>query len=152
MNTRWTRAVTALALGGGLALAAPALPAVGDHSPPTFAPHDIEVGDEATVIAKGAGVIVPVEVTCEAGRTGFVHVEITQARGRHVANGFGFTEVDCEGTTQTVNVVVTADGGAFKRGPALVRAHLGVCAEEDFFSPCDSDMDVEEITATVARP
>ena len=151
MNSRWIRAVTALALGGGLALAAPALPAVGEHSAPTFAPHDIEVGDEATVIAKGAGVIVPVEVTCEAGATGFVSVQLTQARGRHVANGSGFTEVDCEGTTQTVDVVVTAQGGAFKRGPALAEAHLAVCPE-DYFSPCQTDMDVEEISLSGARP
>ena len=151
MNSRWTRAVAALALGGGLALASPALPAVGDHSPPTFAPHDIELGDEATVIAKGAGVIVPVEVTCEAGATGFVNVQITQARGRHVANGSGFTEVACEGTTQTVEVLVTAQSGAFKRGAALAEAHLAVCPE-DFFSPCQTDMDVEEISLSGTHP
>lgn len=151
MNSRWLRAVVALALGGGLALAGPTLPAVGDHSPPTFAPHDIEVGDEATLIAKGAGVTVPVEVTCEAGATGFVDVQISQARGRHVANGFGFTEVACEGTTQTVEVLVTAHGGAFKRGTALAEARLAVCSH-DFSAPCQTDVDVEEINVTGSRP
>ena len=150
MNSRWLRAVTALALGGGLALAGPALPAVGTHSHPSVA-ADIEVGDEATVIAKGAGVIVPVDVTCEAGATGFVNVEITQSRGRHVANGFGFTEVACEGTTQTVEVLVTAQDGAFKRGSALVEAYLAVCPQ-DFFSPCQTDRDVEEISLSGAHP
>ena len=43
MNSRWLRAVAAIGLGGGIALAGPALPAVGTHSHPSVA-TDIEVG------------------------------------------------------------------------------------------------------------
>lgn len=143
MNSRWLRAVAALALGGGLALAGPALPAVGFHSHPSVA-ADIEVGDEATLVAKGAAVLIRVEVTCEPGGTGYVSVEVSQARGRHVANGYGFTEIACEGTTQVVQMMVQAHSGAFKTGPAVVRAELYACGFQ-----CEQDVDVEEVS--VAR-
>jgi hypothetical protein len=139
MNHRWTRVVAAIGLGGGLALAAPALPAVGDHSPPRIL--QIEVGDEGRVVAKGAAVIVPVELACEAGEHGFLDVRLTQARGRHVATGSTFENVDCTGTTQVVEVLVSANDGAFKNGVALAEARLFVCGD---FS-CEVVEDTEEI-------
>jgi hypothetical protein len=99
------------------------------------------VGDEGRVVAKGAAVIVPVEVACEAGEHGFFDVRLTQARGRHVATGFGFEEVDCTGTTQVVEVLVSANDGAFKKGVAVAEASLFVCGE---FS-CDMVEDTEVI-------
>lgn len=139
MNHKWSRVIAAIGLGGGLALAAPALPAVGSHSPPRIL--QIELGDEGKVVAKGAGAIVPVEVACEPGEHGFVEVQLTQARGRHATTGFGFENVDCTGTTQVVEVLVSASDGAFKKGVALAEARLFVC---DDFS-CDVVEDVEEI-------
>jgi predicted aspartyl protease len=139
MNKSWTRVVAAIGLGGGLALAAPALPAVGDHSPSRIL--HVEVGDEGRVVAKGAAVVVPVEVACEAGEHAFLDVHLTQARGRHVATGFRFENVDCTGTTQVVEVLVSANEGAFKKGVALARASLFVC---DGFG-CDEVEDTEEI-------
>ncbi len=148
MNSRWLRAVAAIALGGGLALAGPALPAVASHSPSAVA-ADIEVGDEATLIAKGAGIIVPVEVTCAPDGRGFVSVQVSQVRGRDVNTGFGFTEVACEGTTQVVEVFVPAQGGAFKNGTALVRAELFACGQD--FQFCEQDEDIEEVSVSRSR-
>ncbi len=141
MKHRWSRVIVAIGLGGGLALAAPALPAVGEHSPPSVL--HIEVGDEGTILAKGAGVLVPVEVTCPAGEQAFVEVQLTQARGRHVANGFGFEEVACTGGPQVVEVLITPFGGAFKKGAALAQARAVVC--DDSFFNCEVEEDVEEI-------
>ena len=88
--------------------------------------------------------VVPVEVTCEPGASGQVNVQVSQARGRHVADGFGFANIACEGPSQIIDVVVHAHGGAFKQGVALVEANVYVCP--DYYSPCESDMDVEEIS------
>jgi hypothetical protein len=143
MKYRWFRVIAAIGLGGGLALAAPALPAVGEHSPPSVL--HIEVGDEGTIVAKGAGVFVPVEVTCPAGDQAFVNVELTQARGRRVTNGFAREEVTCTGDPQVVEVLLTPFDGAFKKGGALARASVAVCERDGFFSRCAVDEDVEEI-------
>ena len=65
INRQLLRPLAAVALGAELAFAAPALPAVGQLSPPTIV--SIDVGEEATLVAKGAAVLVPVEVVCPAG-------------------------------------------------------------------------------------
>lgn len=53
--------------------------------------------------------------------------------------------------TQLVDVVVTAQSGAFKKGSALVDARLFACPG-DFSSPCETDTDVEEISLSRSRP
>jgi hypothetical protein len=138
------RLVAAVALGAAASLALPALPAVGTHSP--LVPHDIEIAEPMTLVAKGAGVIVPVEVTCPSGSTGFVSVRVTQRRGNRVSTGFGGTTVECTGATQTVEVLVTADQGAFKKGTALAEARLTACPA--FPGGCVEDTDFEEISIT----
>jgi hypothetical protein len=95
-------------------------------------------------VAKGAAVVVPVEVACEAGEHGFLNIQLTQARGRHAATGFGFENVDCAGTTQVVEIVVSANNGAFKKGVAFADASLVVCGD---FS-CVEVEDAEEIRLT----
>ncbi|MCA1690705.1 MAG: hypothetical protein ABR540_13785 [Acidimicrobiales bacterium] len=135
------RLVAALSLGAAATLAVPALPAVGSHSPPTFA-HDVEILGPGTLVSRGAGVSVPVEVTCgEGGEVAFVDVRLTQRRGNRVSTGFGSTQVTCTGSPQTVDVLVTAQNGSFKKGPALAEAHLVACNP----TTCQSDTDIEEI-------
>ena len=134
------RMLAAIAVGGGLAFAIPALPAVGQVSPPTVV--SVEVGDEATLVARGAAVLVPVEVNCPAGATGFVSVQVTQRAGSRIASGFGGSDFVCTGTTQTIDVLVHAQGQAFKKGPAVADASLSVCT--DFFF-CQSVRDTETI-------
>jgi hypothetical protein len=138
------RLVAAVALGAAATLALPALPAVGTHS--ALVPHDIEIAGPVTLVAKGAGVIVPVEVTCPSGSTGFVDVRVTERRGNRVSSGFGGTTVACTGSEQTVEVLVTANQGAFKKGTALVQANLTACPP--FPGECVGDTDVEEISIT----
>ena len=83
------RLLAAVVVGGGVAFAVPVLPAVGQISPPAVV--SVEVGDEATLVARGAAVLVPVEVTCPAGGTGFLSVRVTQRAGSRIASGSGST-------------------------------------------------------------
>lgn len=141
MNTRRLLPLAAIGIGGGLAILGPALPAVGFHSPPEVI--SVEVGDEATLVARGAAVSVPVEITCPAGATGFLSVNVTQRAGSRIASGTGGSnDFVCTGATQTVDVLVTAQGQAFKRGGAVAQAYLSVC--QDFFF-CTSVSDSENI-------
>jgi hypothetical protein len=143
----WIRPLLAVGLGGALALAVPALPAVGVHSPPGV-PHYIEIG-EADLLAKGAAVALTVEIVCPAGSTAFVPVDVSQARGRHVARGFDFTTVACTGSLQEVELVVPAQTGAFKKGTALVEAFISACQGGPFPEPpsfCVSGQDTEQVT------
>lgn len=134
------RLLAAIAVGGGLAFAIPALPAVGQVSPPSVL--SVEVGDEATLVARGAAVLVPVEIRCPAGSTGFLSVRVTQRAGSRIASGSGgTTDFVCTGATQTVDVLVHAQGQAFKKGPAVAEASLSVCG--GFF--CEFVTDTENI-------
>ena len=134
------RLLAAIGVGGGLAFAIPALPAVGQVSPPAVI--SVEVQDEATLVARGAAVLVPVEVICPAGSRGFLSVRVTQRAGSRIASGSSSTsDFVCTGATQVVEVLVHAQGQAFKRGPAVAEASLFVCF--DFF--CQSVSDTENI-------
>ncbi len=125
------RVLGAFAVGGAVAFAVPALPAVGQLSPPAVV--SVEVGDEATLVARGAAVSVPIEVLCPAGATGFLNVQVTQRAGSRIASGYGGTsDFVCTGATQTVDLQVPAQGQAFKKGGAVAEASLSVCP--DFFS------------------
>ena len=117
------RLLAAISVGAGLAPAIPVLPAVGEHSPPAVV--SVEVGDQATLVARGAAVLVPVEVTCPAGTGGHISVRVTQRAGSRIASGSGGTSnFVCTGATQVVDVLVTAQGQAFKKGPAIAEASL----------------------------
>ena len=144
-RSQWTRVVAALAIGGAAALTVPLSPAVADHSPAGFH-HDVEIAGPATLVSKGAAVTVEVEYRCgpDAAFAG-LDVRVTQARGNHLAQGFGSTSpLWCDGLWHSADVTVTAGGTAFKNGDALVEAHLFVCG--NFPSPCATDEDIEEVT------
>lgn len=135
------RLLAAIGVGGGLAFAVPALPAVGQVSPPSIV--SVEVADTAQLVARGAAVLVPVEIRCPAGETGSIAVRVTQRAGSRIANGFGSTnDFVCTGATQTVDVLVTAQDMAFKKGGAVAEAFLSVCT--DFFF-CQQVSDTENI-------
>jgi len=135
------RVFGAFAVGGALAFAVPALPAVGQLSPPSVV--SVEVGDEAALVARGAAVSVPIELRCPAGSTGFLNVQLTQRAGSRIASGFGGTsDFVCTGATQTVDVLVTAQGQAFKKGGAVAQASLSVCPD---FTSCVFVSDTENI-------
>jgi hypothetical protein len=117
------------------------------------ATHVVEMGDTATLLTKGAGLLVPVEVTCDPNQlppfpfppfpspSSSVSVQVTQRSGNRIAQGFGSAPVMCTGTPQTVNVQLTAEQAPFKHGTALATATVFVCDS----TGCHSASDTEEI-------
>src|SRR5918995_162077 len=138
---RWVRIAIAITLGAALAATLPALPAVSQQSPP---PPVVEIGDTATLAARGAGLFVTVTVTCPADSDfADLFVSVSQRRGSRVANGSGFvSNIDCTGEPQEVIVPVQAFGATFRAGVAFATAELFVCGPFG----CMSATDAEEIT------
>jgi hypothetical protein len=114
----------ALAGGSGIALALPAGAVVSQASPPVAA---VQVQSPGVLQARGAAVTVPVLVVCSPGRTGFLSLSLTQRVGSDIASGSDFDEVSCTGSLQIVNMTITADGKAFRKGTASAQAELTVC-------------------------
>ena len=136
-------AVVAIILGSVLALFATTGPAVAFFSGGLFL--DVQVESPAHLVARGAAVDVPLEVTCNARPgTAEVSVTVTQKAGSSVAQGFGFTHVGCTGSGQQITVRVTASGGkTFKQGTAVASAEIFGCNAD--FSTCGSETDSEVI-------
>jgi uncharacterized protein (DUF58 family) len=127
--------VAALLAALALALLAPAGPAVAFSSGGLFL--DVQVEEPARLVARGAAVDVPLEVTCNASGSVQVFVTVTQRVGKGVAAGSGFASFGCTGGGQDVTVRVTASptGKTFSRGQAVVEAEVfgcrpGVCGSE----------------------
>ena len=143
LRTKVAAAVVAIAAGGVLALFVSGAPAVAFFSGGLFL--DIQVESPASLVARGAAVDVPLEVTCNAPRAD-VNVTVTQKSGSGVAQGFGFTSVGCTGSGQRITVRVRAGsfGKTFKTGTAVADAEISGCSQN--FSVCGSETDSEVIT------
>ena len=143
LRTRVAAAVVALLLGGLLALFATSGPAVAFFSGGLFL--DVQVQSPARLVARGAAVDVPLEITCNARPgTASVQVSVSQKAGSGVAQGFGSTSVGCTGSGQQVTVRVQASGGkTFKQGTAVASADLFGCTAN--FSTCGNETDSETI-------
>ena len=143
LRTRAAAAVVALLLGGLLALFATSGPAVAFFSGGLFL--DVQVQSPARLVARGAAVDVPLEVTCNARPgTASVQVSVSQKAGSGVAQGFGSTSVGCTGSGQQVTVRVQASGGkTFKQGTAVASAEIFGCTAN--FSTCGNETDSEVI-------
>ena len=131
--------VTALLLAGTVALLASSGPAVAFSSGGLFL--DVQVEEPARLVARGAAVDVPLEVTCNATDPVEVFVTVTQRVGRGVAAGSGFASFGCTGGGQDVVVRVTANpsGKAFVRGNAVVQAQTFGCGRRGCGSETDSE-------------
>jgi hypothetical protein len=118
------RAVLAAVLAG----AAVAVPAQGAHAQEILA---FEVGGTGTLVAGGAGVSVPVTLTCTATTTDYIAFtfvpQLIQRRGKTIVGGssFNVTAV-CDGTPHNYDVLVTAFTVPFKPGDAIVQASAAV--------------------------
>lgn len=127
--TRWVRTAgvaTALVAGGGFALAGPATPALAFFSGGLFL--DVVPQSPATLVAGGAAVDTPVEVTCNAIGNVYLHVNVTEKVGKKIASGDKYTEVTCTGAHQRFLIRVTASSStAFAKGKALVSADVFGC-------------------------
>jgi hypothetical protein len=124
-------AVLAVASGGAMAaLLGPAGPAVGQSSQPIQA--QVQASSPATLVARGAGADVTVTASCSGAtvEVGQVSVSITERD----ATASGFTTVDCTGTNQTVQVVVTPlVGKVLKKGTAIASAFINACTADGNF-------------------
>ncbi len=112
-----------------------------------FAESTLTLDRTATLAGRGAGVNVSVEVSCDPAGQGFksVFVQVTQAVGDAIASGGGnVDQFDCDGTEQTLDVLVTADPNSrpFRKGVAVAKATLSVCAGQE---PCQNATDQGEI-------
>lgn len=127
-------ALAGLAIAGGgvvAALLGPARPAVGQSSQPIQ--EEIQVNSPATLVARGAGAYVPVTANCSGPLVVSGNVSVTLSE--RAASAVGSAKVDCTGTNQTVQVLVTTQvGKALKKGTAIATATLNVCTTD--FSFC----------------
>ena len=140
LRTKIAAAVIAIALGGLLALFASSGPAVAFFSGGLFL--DVQVESPASLVARGAAVDVPLEVTCNArpGTTD-LFVSVSQKAGSGVAQGFGSTSVGCTGSGQQITVRVQASGGkTFKQGTAVANAEVFGCNNVTCGSETDSQV------------
>jgi hypothetical protein len=132
--------VVAILLGGLLALFSTAGPAVGFFSAGLFL--DVQVESPARLLARGAAIEVPLEVTCSGTGTVDLFVSVSQRSGSGVAEGGAFESVPCSGSGEQVTVTVQATGGkVFKKGTAVVTAEIFGCNE----AVCGSETDTEVI-------
>jgi hypothetical protein len=139
LRTRAAAAVVALLLGGLIALFVTSGPAVAFFSGGLFL--DVQVESPARLVARGAAVDVPLEVTCNATGTVEVDVRVTQRSGSGVAEGFGSTQVGCTGSGQQVTVRVLASAGkTFKQGTAVATAEVFGCRPNICGSETDSEV------------
>jgi hypothetical protein len=128
LRTRAAVALTvALLAAGSFTLFAPAGPAVAFSSGGLFL--DVQVEEPAHLVARGAAVDVPLEITCNASGTVDVFVTVTQRVSKGVASGSAFRTFACSGSGQDVIVRVTASpfGKAFIRGTAVIEAEIFGC-------------------------
>jgi hypothetical protein len=140
LRTRIAAAVVAIVLGGLLALFATSGPAVAFFSGGLFL--DVQVQSPARLVARGAAVDVPLEVTCSGTSSADVYVNVSQKAGSGVAQGFGYTSVGCTGSGQQVIVRIQASGGkTFKQGTAVASAEIFACGRR----VCGSETDSEAI-------
>jgi hypothetical protein len=108
------------------------------------------VVDQAPLVARGAGALVSVEVTCDpsfgSGSHLFANVSLLQRAGNSTVNGFGGinNDINCDGTPQTFQILVTeASGKIFRKGSAVAQVSETVCDPSFFF--CESAQVTEEI-------
>jgi hypothetical protein len=115
-----------------LGLAGPLSSAVG------FFSHGLLLeihGKSGTLVSRGAAVKVSVKATCTSNRA-YVTVQITQRVGNGIASGFAQQDIACAGEPQRLTMTVPANGKAFKKGAAAIRATIegcgfGVCGSEE---------------------
>ena len=110
----------------------------------------ITVVDPAPLVAKSAGALVSVEVTCDPsfgpGSHLFANVSLFQRAGNRVTQGFGFINdipINCDGMPQTFQILVPSSQKIFRQGPAIVQASETVC--DPPFNICESAQVTEEI-------
>ena len=143
MNRIRTRHPAALALlvGGAIAVLVPVGTAVALDSPPQGA--GIQVESPADLLARGAGVAVPITYQCAAGDQEIdISVEVVQRSGSGTTYAYGSRTAPCTGGLQSTTVTVTAGDRVFKKGTAVASAGAFTCG----FGFCGTISDSREIS------
>jgi hypothetical protein len=141
LRTKVAAVVVAILAGALLALFATTGPAVAFFSGGLFL--DVQVESPARLVARGAAVDVPLEVTCNAisNNPAFVQLTVAQHAGSGVAQGFGRTDVGCTGSGQQIVIRVQGYGAkAFKQGTAVATAEIFGCNNVTCGSETDSEV------------
>ena len=119
-----------MAFSASLAFAAAVVPAAAANAAVS---GSVDIGETATLLARGAGVSVPVTVTCISDLPlayGYVNVSITQRQGQTLVQGSNSTQVrTCDGTPQVYTVVITGSR-PFKAGEVVASSTLEFCDTE----------------------
>ena len=66
-------------------------------------------------------------LTCTSVESGLVEVVLGQREGRYITYGFGFKDVECDGTPQTWTIEVTRETGPFRGGKAFASVWVNAC-------------------------
>jgi hypothetical protein len=129
------KVAAALMVGGGLALALPMLPAVGQSSTPV---GGIRLQTSGTYADGGAVAFVTVLVACPPGDEPGVSVSLTERSGHAIASGSGSpAALVCTGGIQAVKIAVTPTNKPFVTGTAFGQADLFDCNPFECFSVTD---------------
>ena len=143
LSSKVAAAAAALGAGGMLAALAPAGPAVAYYSPPLLL--DVQIESPASLIARGAAVDLPVEVTCTADQV-WGYVSVTQRVGRDIVQGYAsFYLTDCSepGERHVVRVLAPSGGRAFTQGTAVATAEIQGCTDNWI---CGRETDTETVS------
>lgn len=131
-------ATAAIAAGVTIAAVSTAGPAVAFFSPPLLL--DVHVVSPATLVAKGVGVDVTLQVECAGTRNAFVDVTLTERFSKDIVRGSGFADVGCTGSPQTIVLLVTARSTPFKPGEALAQANIFGCTRRFCANQADNEV------------
>lgn len=92
---------------------------------------DINVDPVGTFNAQTGSVTLTGTVTCTDGAFAFIDIQLTQQVGRFTVRGFGFVQMECDGTAQPWTAEVFGDNGLFKGGRALAVTFGQACGAFD---------------------
>jgi hypothetical protein len=116
----------------------------------TAAAHaaSVDIPDEGTLLADGAGATVSVSFECDSGSTVNIFVDAAQTvDGNRVATGNGFSSTaNCKGGKDSLDVTFLAAGDyvAFEEGTAAIRIVLISCDTQT----CEQIIEAGEVALT----
>jgi hypothetical protein len=111
-----------------LGMATLSLPTLAIAQPTLF-----DIGNSGQLVAKGAGIVVPVTVACtEESSYADFYVRITQRVGSRAVSGYASESLgdDCSSTPETNQVLISPDGRIFRKGTAAAQGAITSC--DDF--------------------
>jgi hypothetical protein len=95
---------------------------------PALAAGSVEETGDGELLARGAGVSIPITFMCDQGRKYALDVNLVQSISQErIALGAAFLQGDCTGSSETHTVTVPSFTFAFRTGPALAIVGLVDC-------------------------